>query len=217
MKQIIFIFLVIIPSIFLKSQVNSRFSMNNTLGVGLYINKTNDETDSLQNKINTYTSVVSCNMNYHVTNNWHIGIEIDKNDFLTENDSNNTGDAYNLYLKNSFLLVNTNERNVLFFANIGYSSQLIGRNYSPDYQSGRGVSFQIGIGYEYMINKYVRLNFQPKINYNRYQTFTNENNEMVLVKNSKTNYKSELLGVVFLAGIKFVLPTKSTKKINKNK
>ena len=189
MRSVLFLFITSIVFNSAYSQVlqKGNVDINAGVGFGIYTITSNDYEDE---KSAGVPGLLTLGVAYQLTDAWSIGLNYERNGFVTDPDSNNKAVLNNMGITGSYNFVN-GEKNVLHaFLGIGYSSFRYDNLKDEEYVVGKGPQFQLGAGWKHYFGGKIGMYMNFSVPYYNYTKFKNGDGEELKI------YRTNVLGQV---------------------
>ncbi|MEQ8323784.1 MAG: hypothetical protein RIC15_02230 [Vicingaceae bacterium] len=176
------------------------------VGFGIYSFTSNDFEDNTGAGV---PGLFSLGVAYQLSDKWSLGINYERNGFVTDPDSNNRAVSNNVGLVGGFNFVNS-EKNVLHVnLEAGYSTFRYDDFKDEDYVIGTGSQIQLGAGWKHYFGGVMGMYMNFSVPFFNYSQFKNSEGEQLVVRRTNIfgittesrDYSITMNGVNFRIGL----------------
>lgn len=174
-------------------------------GFGLYGAKTNDD---VADTSNTGSGLLNLGVNYSITQNYVIGLNIERNGFIFSNDSSdadNYGYTINYKINLQYRFINSEKNSFSFQGGIGVSSLKFGNKKTKDFVKGNGLTYEFGILFQHYYGEHIGLFINAGYGSYTYNKLYDQDGDLWLVDINEDSRTLSLSGVNARIGIQFRL------------
>jgi len=167
-------------------------------GLGIYGASTNDVDEVDTNGVDAAAGLLSFRANFAVIDNLAIGVVIERNGFITPNDSSNTdsyGTSMNYRFASQFRFVNSEKNCLAVKGEVGYSSFKFGDRISNEFVKGSGLTYEFGLNWEHYFGEHVGMYMNFGYGGYKYNELVDHNGDVWRTNNDTDNVEFTIGGV----------------------
>lgn len=177
-------------------------------GVGVYGASSNDPEDDTLQGINAGSGLVELDVSYSVVDQFAIGVNLERNGFITSYDTVNQetyGNSYNIRGSLTYRMVNS-EKNVLYLRGLaGVSMFKFGDNGDATWVKSNGFAYEIDLGWQHHFGETVGMFMNAGWASYSYKTLTDQDGNVSRNSDDTADLKLSLFGVNARLGLLFRL------------
>lgn len=174
-------------------------------GIGVYGGSTNDvdEVDTTGGP-DAAAVLFNIDVNYAVIEELSIGVDFERNSFITQDDSTDTdsyGNSNNFKFNVQYRFVNSEKNCLALEGGIGMSAFKFGDNISNEYAKGSGLTYEFGLDYQHYFGENVGMFINVGYGGYQYKELRNQANEVWRTNNDTDNIEVVFSGVNIRVGL----------------
>ncbi len=207
MRKLLFTLLLIIGILPLtKAQFEpGNISITAGGGIGLYGANSNDIEDTLSG-VNAGSGLIELNVNYSIMDRLAVGVNFERNGFITEVDSVNSqtyGNSLNYRLDLTYRLTNSEKNSLYVRTLLGMSSFKFGDNSNSTYVKSTGFCYEFDLGVQHHFGETVGFFFNAGWAGYNYNELTDQDGVVVETSNNSAPFRVSFSGVNTRLGLLF--------------
>ncbi len=212
MKQYIFLvsFFFIFSNSYSQALQKGNLDLHAGAGFGVYTFTSNDYEENTTNGV---PGLLNLGLAYQVTDGLSLGIDYERNGFVTDSDSNTKAVTQNFSLTVGYNVINGDKNVLQAFFQLGTSSFRFDNFNDQDYLTSRGSQIQLGAAWKHYFGETFGMFLNFSVPYYSYNEFKNSSGDVYKIGRvvningvptfeSKV-YQAKMVGVNFRAGLAF--------------